>query len=352
LRFALPEGSGDEDVVEHILWRLGLTADEPSDPHDAFWRQHSALEQRLTTAAVSPLLDEEAIRSLAANYFVALEGVLDDALHFATWVLTHDHFASAQPFVFRPHAARSHSTAYLNSLGKSVTELQPDYSDEKASLYSLCLGFKLLSDNLAALEAEAASKARLANERPERFGHTSLQSFPFAHVVPYLDLQVDARLRLRDVLARVGKTLLTSRISEIRNQQLHFRRSRADSDRFIECLHAAREAVHTLEASGLARLEFGFEGRELDQWARASVRFRDRRGKEVTFARPSRFRWCGLPSLDARQYLITTATFAEPNEMLRFTLQEESLFASLYDHFPRRPKRRERAVGNGLDSIE
>lgn len=99
-------------------------------------------------------------------------------------------------------------------------------------------------------------------------------------------------------------------------------------------------------------MEFGFEGLEVDQWGRASVRFRDSRGQEVTFARPSRFRWCGLPALDGRQYLVTSATFAEPNEMFRFVLQEESLFASTYDGYPRRPKRRERAIPGEGDKSE
>ncbi|MEV1283785.1 hypothetical protein [Modestobacter sp. NPDC049651] len=344
LRFALPESSGDDEVIEHVLWRLGLMADDPSDPHESYWKRHAALEQRLTTAAVSPLLDEEAIRSLAANYFVALEGLLDDALHFSAWVLTHDHFASAQPFVFRPSVARRHSTTYLNELAKGVADPQPDYSDERASLYSLCLGFKLLGDRVATVVSEADDHLRPAADRPERFQFTALQSFPFNHVLPFLDLQPEARDRVIHSLREVGRVLMDSRISEIRNQQLHFRRSRADSDRFIQCLRAAREAVHLLEVSGLTRVEFGFEGHEVDQWGRSSVRLRDSRGKEVTFARPSRFRWCGLPDLEGRQYLVTSATFAEPNEMFRFVLQEESLFSSAYDGYPRRPKRRERAI--------
>jgi len=350
LRFNLPESTSDGEVVEHVLWRLALTADEPSDPHADYWRQHEALEQRLTTAAISPLLDEEAIRSLAANYFVALEGLLDDSLHFATWVLTHDHFSSPRPFTFRPTDSRRHSTERLNELAKRVPEQPPDYSEDRATLYSLCLGFRLLGEHLSSLSVEADSHLRAKAEQPERFEHTTLQAFPFNHVVPYLDLQPEARERMLTALKSVGKVLLDSRVSEIRNQQLHFRRSRADSDRFVECLRAAREAVHVLETSGLARFEFGFERREVDQFGRASVRLRDARGKEVTFARPSRFNWCGLPELSERQYLVTGATFAEPNEMFRFVLQEDSLFAASYDGFPRRPKPRERAVADVSDA--
>lgn len=352
LRFSLPTCSSDAEVVEHVLWRLALTADAPSDPHESYWRQHEALEQRLTTAAVSPLLDEDAIRSLAANYFVALEGVLDDALHFATWVLTYDHFLSGRPFVFRPQASRRHSTDYLNQLAKAVPEQTPDYSDERATLYSLCVGFKLLAQDLVSLAKRAEEFTRPAHERPEYFEHTPLQSFPFNHTLPYLDLQPDARIRVSSTLSEVGRVLLDSRISEIRNQQLHFRRSRADSDRFVYCLKAAREAVHLLEVSGLSRLEFGSARREVDQWGRSSVRFSDKRGKEVTFARPSRFSWCGLPELRERQYLVTSATFAEPNEMFRFVLQEESPFASAYDDFPRRPKLRERAVPGAGETLD
>lgn len=352
LRFALPTSSSDGEVVEHVLWRLALDADAPSDPHASYWRQHEALEQRLTTAAVSPLLDEEAIRSVAANYFVALEGLLDDALHFATWVFTHDHFTSQRPFVFRPQLGRRHSTDYLNLLAKSVPEQPPDYTEERASLYSLCIGFKLLSDDLRASAQRAEELTRPEAERPDYFEFTPLQAFPFHHTLPYLDLQPEAKLRVCTTLDEVGRILLDSRISEIRNQQLHFRRSRADSDRFVDCLRAAREAVHMLEVNGLARLEFGPVRTEVDQWGRSSVHFRDKRGKEVTFARPSRFAWCGLPELNEKQYLVTSSTFAEPNEMLRFLLEEESLFADAYDEFPRRPKLRERAVPGAGDTVD
>jgi hypothetical protein len=353
LRFTLPGTTSDDTVVEHILWRLGFSPDEPEDPHSEYWRQHAALEQRLTTAAVSPLLDEEAIRSLAANYFVALEHVLVDSLHFIAWAMTYDHFASDHPFVYRPSKSRAHSLELLNILAKGVNTEAPDYADDKVSLYSLCLGFKLVAGHLTdLLEERAELHTRPTADRPERFAHTTLQAFPFGHTIPFMDLQPESQRRVVSALNEVATTLLESRISEIRNQQLHFRRSRADSDRFLDCLRAAQRAVRSLETSGFTRLEFDIDSREADEWDRVSVTFRDRRDREVTFARPSRFEWCSLPDLNGRQYLVTSATFAEPNEMLRFKLEEESLFASAYDNYPRRPRQEQRAVASAQAKLE
>jgi hypothetical protein len=72
----------DDHFVDLLLLKLGFDAKRDSDSNLEFWRLHTTMFQILQTASASATVDESAIRSIASNYFVALEGALGDALGF------------------------------------------------------------------------------------------------------------------------------------------------------------------------------------------------------------------------------------------------------------------------------
>jgi hypothetical protein len=46
-----------------------------------------------------------------------------------------------------------------------------------------------------------------------------------------------------------------------------------------------------------------------------------------------------LPALSEPQYIVHSAAFAEPNEVLRFTRRYDSPFSRLWEEFPKRRQR-------------
>jgi hypothetical protein len=280
------------------------------------------------------------IRGLASNYFVELERILDDSLAFCTWALLNDHVASHSLFQSRVDEERLRS---FGRLAKHADER--GFADvilgDKNTLHPLCRGFAVLADLVERLESEEVSFLRKVADYPEFAQYTQLKSFPFKHTAAFLDLSSEARARLTETLKVVGRDLLESRAPELRNEQLHFRRTATDLERLTTGLRRIESAIHRLESAGLARINFRLVDQQGDEWGRKTFVLADSRNRRIAFARPTPFDWVGLPPLNVEQHLLTEATFAEPNEMLRFTSIPSSKYAKAWNDFPLRRRRSE-----------
>jgi hypothetical protein len=60
-------------------------------------------------------------------------------------------------------------------------------------------------------------------------------------------------------------------------------------------------------------------------------------GRQIALFRPSPFTWLGLPSLPNSWYVVHSARFAEPSEVLRFGVEFDSPYAKMWSDYPRRP---------------
>ena len=330
----------DDDLVSAILWKLGFDAQRDYLGTERFWELHNGMVQMTSTAGVSALVDSEMIRGLASNYFVEMERVLDDGLAFCAWALINDHVASHNPFQYRVDDERLGSFRRLSSHAEERGFTDVPLGD-KNTLHPLCRGFGVLAGLLEHYEEEGASWLREAADFPEYAQHTSLKAFPFKHRAAFLDLSQEARVRLIETLKAVERHLLESRAPELRNEQLHFRRTATDLERLSTGLRRVEAAIHRLESAGLARINFRLVDQQGDEWGRKTFVLADSRNRRIAFARPTPFDWLGLPSLSVEQHLVTEATFAEPNEMLRFTSVPSSKYAEMWKDFPLRRRRSE-----------
>ena len=204
---------------------------------------------RLTSARS---LIKSLIRGLSANYFVALEQLLSDSLAFASWVLTADHVSERHPFSFDAAAQVDIGFSYL---------LEADDERERPSegwtLRPLCDGFKRLADLLEAAGDDADDVHRRDPAAfPDFAGRTALQHFPFDHVMAFLDLTPTSRRRILELLQAASENLIKSRVFEVRNEQLHFRRASSDVDKLIGSLTHVESAVRLLEDAGFTRILF------------------------------------------------------------------------------------------------
>jgi hypothetical protein len=167
-----------------------------------------------------------------------------------------------------------------------------------------------------------------------------------------LDLTASSQRHILEVLQEASRLMVAANVSDVRNEQLHYRRAHGDLDRLLSCLAAVDEAVSLLEDAGLTRTLYYPDRREADRWGRRTVYFSDRRDREIALGRPSSYAWLNLPPLSWPQYLITSAQFAEPNEIVRVTLASSSEYTKLWQNFPLRRQSSTREQSLGYDTRE
>lgn len=335
----------DDELIEALLWKLGYSAGTPANAHGRFWRLHTSLGRLTAEASVSTLSDIEAIRSVASNYFVALEELLIDALVYSTWALTTDHYTQRRRFVFDPDLVRSTAVRTMNEYAAASSgEVESlEYFDNRTSLYALCRGFAILADGLQAMDADRGKLARGEDDLPGFVKHTTIQSFPFRHTALFVDLSDRSRSDLVRHLQELSRALVAAKVYDVRNSYLHFRRSQAELDQMSEALSACETVVGTLERTGLARSSFHLANTKTDEWGRSSVTFHGAGGREIVFARPSKFDWAGVPGMGGTQYVMPLAQMGDPGEPVRFIPGVTSLFSEMWSDYPRRRARSEEA---------
>jgi hypothetical protein len=335
--------SSDDDRVNAVLWKLGFSVEDHRDPHSRFWDLHESLislTRQTLTNRVGP--DEEEVRSAAVNYFVTLEDLLKDALLFTTWALTNDHYAGDRHFMYRAESDEPRALAILRSAAEKDVgaDGRPRLTiEDRMTLYPLMRGFGLLSQVLRSHAANPTEYLRPESRIPNWFRSQELQRFPFIHTVPFLDMLPESQADILRSLEHISSRLVGAEVSEARNEWLHSRRQRLETERLRASLDAIRDAVETLQDKGFSRQIFRRVKTQRDEASRATIVLADSRGQELLLLRPSGLAWLGLPSVDAPQHVMTSAQFAEPSEVLRFVTQSDSAFARMWADYPKRPRK-------------
>ena len=337
----------DSEFVRAVLWKLGFYNYDFEDRNAGYWEHHGRIKRFAQTAGVGARVDPVDLRSKAVNYFVELEGVLDDSLAFTTWALTNDHIGTDNPFAYLSRVERLISFERLNEhergrdSGDEVIRL-----GESNTLYPLIRGFGILASLLRELASrDSAAYLRPSSDYPKFAKHTDLKRFPFIHSVPFLDLLPSSQERIIDTLESVRQGLEEASVHSTRNDYLHYRATVTDLPRLDSSLEAAEKAVSRLEADGMCRLIFSVVGDVGDGWGRRVFTLRNSRRRELSFARPSAFDWNRMPQIRQAQYLMPAAIYAGRNEMLRFRAVYETAYSDYWSDYPRRRLNRS-SIGN------
>lgn len=331
----------DEELVETVLWKLGFDVRTEYDSHRTFWDLHQRISALTQASRISGIGESETFRGVASSFFTELEGVLADALAFASWVLLVDHTSQPHPFSYDDSADREAALLRLQEAhDRSSNDVEEfHYVGDRTELYPLIRGFGILAKELELVAKTSEEYARSIDELPEYDGRTAVKQFLFKSRVPFLNLTASSRIRMIEGLQSVSSTMLSPvEVHQVRNDYSHYRRTSPEIDRMARALDAIARAVGELENLGMARLLCFPAGYESDAWGRSKHRFSGPRSVEHLFARPSKFDWMGLPGLQTSQYIVRAAIFAEPNEVLRFTPRFESEFSRLWSDYPLRRK--------------
>lgn len=336
----------DDNFVRTVLWKLGFSTAEMDDPHASFWKKHAEIMQLARASEISAVFSEEPIKDAAGVYFSELERLLDDSLVYVTWALTTDHYGAQRPFVFQPASATVSAWQTLNSSdAQSTGQGHVDFSGQN-TLYPLTRGFRILADHLELLLGQdETSHLRRERELPPYLARTNLQTFPFTHTVPFLDLRGDAQQSILTELRFVSKKLLEKDVPRVRNDLLHFRRSKVETAVVLSALDAVGDAVKRLSEMGFLRTQYQRLSTTTDEWGRHTITMVSASNQHVSFSRPSTFDWLPLPSLSTKQYLMHSAIFADPNEMLRFRAISDSVYQELWSNYPKRRQSTGSAIG-------
>ena len=328
----------DDVLLNTVLWKLGFRVPDLQQRHEKFLSLHKRMLQHTRQSPVGNLdMELEEVRGTAANYFTELESVLDDSLSYITWALTNDHYVSSKPFIYRPDLDRKASFELLSEVGRKQQRPERLVFGDRTTLYPLMRGFALLASILTDFEGRRDEMTRPEEQLPPWVGAQSLQRFPFMHTIPFLDLLEESRASIVEALKEISAALVASEISESRNEWLHGRRTTANVERLRLGLEKVGDAINRITESGFARDRYYWARNDVDGDDRRTAVLANGSGRKITLFRPTPFAWLGLPSLPNSWYVVHTARFAEPSEVLRFGVEFDSPYAKMWTNYPRRP---------------
>lgn len=332
---------GDEEFARSVLWKLGFYPEISWDPSRQFWEHHDRLRRFVDTAGVGSRVDMMDFRARAINCFVALEGVLDEALAYSTWALTADHLKTERPFSYAPFADRIDAFSGLNEFAHANLSSGWDSFElgDRNTLEPLIQGFVVLAQRLEDLQQKGEKMLRRRDDYPRFARHTDLKQLSLKHTAAFLDLLPKSQSRIIESLTFVQETLSRASIPSVRNDFGHYRMSSPELTKVGSALDAMDAAIRRLEVDGLIALPYSLIDTAGDQWGRHIYTLRSVKGREVALARPSAHDWLGLPSLRGVQYVMPSAVFAGPNEMLRFRAIRDTQYNSYWSGYPRRRRR-------------
>lgn len=330
----------DEKFVGRILWKLGFDLDLQPAASSDFRKRHAEMRQTLRDAEISSVVDVERVREVGLGLFISLEGLLQECLEFSWWALCTDHLTAGRPFTYKPSQGAA-AWAALDSYQQTLQGVEKIRLGTPRTLYALGQSFDLLARFLESLVANPEPLVRAPETLPSWVEQTELKEFRLRHTVPFLDLTDTSRERILSGFRRVSRFMKEGNVSGIRNSMAHFQRSSSDFGAVDDAISAAGRVVEIIQNLGLIRVEYRMSRTTLDEWGRALVVMRSAEGDEVTFSRPSRIGYVGLPGLGVPQYLVRSAVFGSPNEILRFRAGVDSPYDEMWEGYPlpRRPRR-------------
>jgi len=342
----------DDDIVRKIMWKLGYPLHDEQDPRSEFWRLHQKLSGLAKASHTPGSRETEEFLGTASKFFKELERYLAETLAFSAWVLLHDHSADANPFEYGLESDNARGMGLVQVAADRLDDpmMSFDFISEKLDLYTLIRGFEFISKELEYFEGEIDSLDREEQDIPAYARGSELKKFPFRKTVPYLNLTARSRVRLREQLREIARSLQRGKVADVRNEHQHYRKTAGGVEQIETALREIEVSLRTLESAGLSLVEFRLEDAVHDRWGRSECYFAAPRGARHVVTRPSGFDWLGLPDLDVPQYVVPGAVFAEPNEVLRVKRRIDSPYSQLWSDYPKR--RRSRSTGLSQTGVD
>ncbi|MGE5109677.1 MAG: hypothetical protein ACM3JB_02385 [Acidobacteriaceae bacterium] len=328
----------DEQLTDQLMWKIGFSRRRYSSPIESFYKRLRVFRK---TAMENECSTEDArgvIRSAGVNLFVSLEEILDLGLCFSTWLLLSDHVS--EKHVFDLSNGRQLLALHLNGIASS--DMGPIVYDTsgKNTLFPLIVGFGTLRTYVEQLVPNS-EKYKRAPVLLAHYSHKpSPQQYPYRHLHFALDAVPAERAACFELLSAVSNTLQGETVMSVRNRIDHKSDKFPSRDEILKCCDTLERIIGQLEWSGLIPVVYA---PETVTWQALSgdprSLYSNYSGRQVELSRsPNSTAIRSLPDLTLPQILVPSFRLPETNEILRFSLHQESEYSRMWRGYPRRRK--------------
>ncbi|PCD07995.1 hypothetical protein CMV16_08095 [Peribacillus simplex] len=328
-----PKPEEEKFFIEKVLWKLGFNINIYPTTEKDFWKNHEDFLNIVQNIDKCEEPERNIIRSVGVNYFVSLEGILNNSLSFITWVLfaKHTNFKSNLNF----YQARTFMANMLNKEQEGITE--PLNFDTKGNntLFPLIKGFELFADVCEKyLKKDRNEFKRTEAEIPGYHNKYNFLTFPFIHNILLFDLREEDIRELMTVFRGTSIALEKANVCNVRNRIKHDRpvSEFPQKQEFMAVLEAVKESIRKLELYGIVPTVFKYSEFKKDQFGRETISFMDYQGKKVSLFPNSL-----STSITTNTLLIVNGLHLKNSiEKIRFSIEEESEYTLLWRGYPRR----------------
>jgi hypothetical protein len=332
--------SNEEALRRAITWRLGIDGPSESDVLLDFRQYGTRLRELAMRTHTYASADQADIRAVASNFFVKLEGLLQEYLKLATWALLRDHYATSG-FVYSPEEAVAFT---IEELSREQSDIHFS-SDGKWTLFPMVRGFDVLANRLKLLKSDDTTK-RSVSDYPKILRSASPYTFLFKHIYPYLDLDSTARSRIVAMLTTASRKLNAGKVDEIRNVLQHTNPKFPTQDDVLGAINAAETVLAEAEEAGFLPVVSRLRESQTDSYGRRTLTLGTANGKTLRLVRPSSYYLTGLPAVSEAQYVLRSAMYENSSEVLRLSIREDSEYTKRWSNYPKRRGARAKSGSN------
>ena len=333
----------EESLRRALTWRLGIDGPPESDVLVDFRQYGARLRELAMRTHTYASADQADIRAVASNFFVKVEGLLQEYLKLGTWALLRDHYATSG-FVYSPEEAVAFT---VQELGRDQADIQFS-EDGKWTLFPMIRGFDILANRLKSLKSDEATRRTLA-DYPKILRSASPYTFLFKHIYPHLDLDPAARSRIVAMLSTAAQKLQSGKVDEIRNILQHTNPKFPTQDEVLGAINAAETVLAEAEEAGFLPVVSRLRESQTDGYGRRTLTLGTANGKTLRLVRPSSYYLTGLPALSETQYVLRSAIYENSSEVLRLSIREDSEYAKRWSDYPKRRGARGKSGSSHLD---
>ena len=325
----------EEFLIDKILWKLGFDISSFPEQNYLFEDRSNKL-LNLVEKEIDSEADRENIRSVAVNYFVSLEEILEQSLSFSTWVLLSDHYSTTK-FKYRFKEARKFMAETLNEITFGSERLKYDL-DGKNTLFPLVRGFSILSVLCEEKIKNERKYIRENSKKPSFQSETNIQLFPFQHDLFLLDLSNQDIEMILVFLKKITSVLENIKTADVRNRIEHkrgsFPKSREIKNMCVEINKLYLELVNY----GVCPTVYFYAGETIDEYDRRFVKLRNYKNDIVVIMGPSQYDTCNLPNFDKTLVVVPCMKIGDSDQLIRFEFSDDSEFFEMWKNYPRKRK--------------
>lgn len=324
-------------LVQRILWKLGFNVTVHPPLHATFDRLGPALAEVVMRRGVDTHGAQQDVRSVAVNYFVCLEEILEDALIFTLWSLMNDHYAQTRRTRFRYNRSSSllYASSFLNGRRLTATQSLTFSASGGNTLFPLVEGLRHAGHILDDCLTGGNTGLRRSDALPTFHALSGVMRVPFTFRHPILDVDDAAAQELLQAVEAVPRRLNGANTLGVRNRVPHAGREFPTPDELLAVVDAATEAVENLRSAGLVPLVRYPAGSQSDQYQREQIVLEDYQGREWKMFLTKELRGAGMPPPTDPQVVLSAARLREADDVLRFWVEEESEYVRMWRGYPR-----------------